>query len=384
MCKGSRGSKKSKTTALWFITNLIKYSDANLLVIRKTERTLKDSCFTDLKWAMNRLKVSHLFKCTLSPLEIVYLPTGQKILFRGLDDPLKITSITVEHGVLCWAWIEEAYELMEEASFDMLDESIRGEVPDGLFKQLTITFNPWNDRHWLKARFFDREDPDILAMTTNYMCNEWLDDADRRVFERMKVQNPKRYKVAGLGEWGVTDGVIFENWRVEDINIEAIKGLPKRHGLDYGYTNDPTALFCGYIDVNERRLYVVDELYEYRMSNERLAEALHEKGVENEKIIADSAEPKSNDRLRTLGIHRLQASKKGKDSIRNGIDFLQDFEIIIDPACKNFINEISNYTWDEDKFGKKLNAPIDEYNHLMDAMRYACEPYMANKLFSFD
>ena len=119
VCKGSRGSKKSKTTALWFIFNIIKYPKANLLVVRKSERTLKDSCYTDLKWAMNKLGVAHLFKCTLSPLEITYIPTGQKILFRGLDDPLKITSITVEHGSLCWVWIEEAYELMDEKSFDM-------------------------------------------------------------------------------------------------------------------------------------------------------------------------------------------------------------------------------------------------------------------------
>lgn len=104
--KGSRASKKSKTTAIRWIYLLMKYSDANLLVVRKTERTLKDSCFTDLKWAMNRLGVSHLFKCTQSPLEITYLPTSQKILFRGLDDPLKVTSITVEHGTLCWCWVE--------------------------------------------------------------------------------------------------------------------------------------------------------------------------------------------------------------------------------------------------------------------------------------
>lgn len=386
VCKGSRGSKKSKTTALWFIFNIIKYPKANLLVVRKTERTLKDSCYTDLKWAMNKLGVAHLFKCTLSPLEITYIPTGQKILFRGLDDPLKITSITVEHGSLCWVWIEEAYELMDEKSFDMLDESIRGEVDDGLFKQITITFNPWDCHHWLKARFFDVEDDDILAMTTNYMCNEWLDEADKKVFERMKVQNPKRYLVAGLGEWGVSEGLIFENWRIEKIDDSVKKevGAHEIFGLDYGYTQDPTALFVGIINLEKRKLYVCDEMYEKKLSNERIAENIKAKGYQHKMIVADSAEPKSNNRLRVLGITNLRGSKKGKDSIRSGIDFLQDFEIIIDPRCTNFIKEISNYAWDEDKFGNKINKPIDDFNHLMDAMRYACEPYMHIGLFSFD
>ena len=134
VCKGSRASKKSKTMALWLITSLMQYKDANALVVRKTERTLRDSCYADLKWAMNRLGVLDRFKCTTSPLELTY-ETGQKILFRGLDDPLKITSITVEKGYLCWLWLEEAYEITSETAFDMLNESIRGAIPEetGLF-----------------------------------------------------------------------------------------------------------------------------------------------------------------------------------------------------------------------------------------------------------
>ena len=143
--KGSRASKKSKTVALWNIYHMMKLPGSNLLVIRKTGRTLKDSCYTELKWAVTRLKVEHLWKFKESPLEAEYLPTGQKIYFRGLDDPLKVTSITVDVGVLCWMWIEEAYEVMKEADFDTLDESIRGECPAPLFKQITLTLNPWND-----------------------------------------------------------------------------------------------------------------------------------------------------------------------------------------------------------------------------------------------
>lgn len=154
--KGSRASKKSKTAALWFIYNLMKYPGSNLLVVRKTYRTLKDSCFTDLQWACQRLKCSRFWEFKLSPLEATYKPTGQKILFRGLDDPLKVTSITVPVGSLCWGWIEEAYELTSEEDFSTLDESIRGELPDGLWKQWTITFNPWNEHHWLKSASLTR------------------------------------------------------------------------------------------------------------------------------------------------------------------------------------------------------------------------------------
>ena len=395
VCKGSRASKKSKTTALWFIYNLMKYPEANLLMVRKTYRTLKDSCFTELKWAVKRLKVEHLWKFTESPLEAEYLPTGQKIYFRGLDDPLKVTSITVDVGVLCWMWIEEAYEIMNEADFDTLDESIRGEVPDGLFKQITFTFNPWNERHWLKRRFFDNPDDETLALTTNYMCNEWLDAADRKVFETMKKQNPRRYRVAGLGDWGIVDGLVYENWKEEAFEIiskadfldldEAEQkaktfvfrdDIQAAFGLDFGYTNDPSALFAGFIDLEHKKIYVWDEMYEKGLSNKRIFETLTSMGYAKERITADSAEPKSIDELRGFGL-RVSGAAKGKDSINNGIQFIQDFEIIIHPRCVNFLTEISNYTWDTDKFGAKLNRPIDDFNHLMDAMRYALEKFIA-------
>ena len=210
ICKGSRASKKSKTTALWIICNMMKYPLANTLCVRETFNTLQDSCWADLQWAANRLGVSHLWQFTVSPLKAVYAPTGQVILFRGLDDPLRLASVTVSVGVLCWAWLEEAYEIPEEADFDMIDDVIRGQMPEGYFKQLTLTFNPWSHTTWIKKRFFDHApDPDILTMTTNYKCNEWLDEADLRRFERMKEENPDRYLVAGLGDWGVTGNTIF-------------------------------------------------------------------------------------------------------------------------------------------------------------------------------
>lgn len=377
--KGSRASKKSTTTALNIITRMMKYPQANTLVVRKTYRTLKDSCYTQLKWAVRRLGVEAWWDFKLNPLEATYKPTGQKIYFRGLDDPLKVTSITVDVGVLCWAWLEEAYEVMNEDDFNILDESIRGEVPEGLFKQWTITFNPWNERHWLKKRFFDAPpSPDILAVTTNYMCNEWLDEADIKVFEDMKVRNPRRYTVAGLGGWGIVDGLVYENWKEEAFDINEVRRQPdvvSAFGLDFGYTNDPSALFCGLLDQANRRLYVFDEMYEKGMSNKMIAEKIRALGYSKERITADAAEPKSIDELRFMGLH-VKGARKGKDSVKNGIQWIQDLEIIIHPQCVNFITEISNYTWDKDKFGAALNTPIDDFNHLLDAMRYALEDMM--------
>jgi len=377
--KGSRASKKSKTTALWYIYNLMKYKDANLLVVRKTFRTLKDSCFKELKWAVKRLKVEHLWDFTLSPLEAVYKPTGQRIYFRGLDDPLKVTSIAVDVGCLCWMWIEEAYEIMKEDDFNILDESIRGETPEGLFKQITLTFNPWNERHWIKKRFFDAEpDEDILAITTNYLCNEWLDAADLKVFETMKKNNPRRYAVAGLGGWGIVDGLVYENWKEESFTLEDVKNCKSAFGLDFGYTNDPSAFFVGFLDEENKRLYVWDEIYQKGMSNRKIYEAITEAGYNKENVTGDSAEPKSIDELKGYGL-RIKGAEKGKDSIKNGIQWIQDLEIIIHPRCVNFLTEISNYTWDKDRFGNTLNVPIDEFNHLMDAMRYALEKYIKKK-----
>lgn len=387
VCKGSRGSKKSKTTALFFIYSMMKYPGANLLVVRKVYRTLKDSCFTDLKWAINTLGVQDYWSVKESPLEIIYIPTGQKILFRGLDDPLKVTSITVETGNLCWAWIEEAYEINKEQDFNMLDESIRGKIEEPLYKQITLTFNPWNEKHWLKKRFFDVEEENIMAKTTNYMCNEWLDESDKKLFEDMKKNNPRRYQVAGLGNWGIVEGLVYENWEEKEFDVNEIskrKGVKSAFGLDFGYTNDPSAFFCGLIDVANKEIYVFDEIYKNAMKNRQIAEEIIRKGYGKEKIVADSQEPKSIDELYDLGLKGIRKSRKGRDSINNGVQYIQDYKIIIHPRCVNFITEISNYMWDKDKFDNPVNKPVDDFNHLMDAMRYALESYSKGPTFSFD
>lgn len=378
--KGSRRSKKSKTTALWLIYHLMKYPLANALVIRKTYRTLRDSCFAELKWAMRRLGSEHLWRVRESPLEMTYIPTGQKIFFRGLDDPLKITSIAAENGVICWMWIEEAFEIDRESDFEMLAESLLGDCPAGLWKQITLTFNPWSGTHWLKRRFFDHPDADTLAMTTNYLCNEWLSEADRQVFERMRENNPRRYDVAGLGNWGVEEGLIYQNWTIDAFDIHDIlqgaDGWKYKcvFGLDYGYTNDPTAFVAAAVNPADKVLYIYDEHSETRMLNSDIARMLTQKGVDKEQIRADAAEPKSNEELRRLGIRRIVAAAKGADSIRAGVAGLQEYRMIVHTACKSTIAELSTYHWDK-KTGTEdgINKPVDRDNHLMDALRYAME-----------
>ncbi|MBR3778515.1 MAG: PBSX family phage terminase large subunit [Clostridia bacterium] len=375
--KGGKASKKSSTTALWYIYHLMKYPDANLLVVRAVHRTHADSTYAQLRWAIRRLQVEHLWRAGREPLELTYTPTGQRILFRGMDNVEKLASTTVEKGYLCWVWIEEAYEIGLEADFDKLDLSVpRGELPKPLFKQTTLTFNPWDENHWLKSRFFDRHDSNVYATTTDYRCNEFLDDTDRALYERMRESNPRRYAVAGLGEWGHSEGLVFENWSVEEFPLRELHREGMRHvfGLDYGYTNDPTAFIAAAVDEKAKRIYLYDEHYQRRMLNEDIAAMIVEKGYQKERIRADAAEPKSNEDLRRLGICRLQAANKGRDSVLSGIARLQEYRLVVHPRCVHTAAELRSYVWQADgRDGVYCNRPCDKDNHLMDALRYAME-----------
>jgi len=376
--KGSRGSKKSKTSALWHIVKMMQNPLSNTLVIRKTERTLRDSCFSDMVWAIHRLGVEQYWKSTTSPLEITYKHTGQKILFRGLDDPLKIASISVPIGLITFVWIEEAYEITKEADFDTLDESVRGELPEGYFKRITLTFNPWNEKHWLKKRFFDESHDNVLALTTTYLCNEWLDDVDRKLFDEMRVRNPRRYQVAGLGHWGVAEGLVYENWEEREFKLADVASFELVAGLDFGYTNHPSGFLVAFYDATGKALWIWDDMYEKGLSNRKIFDRITEMGYSKERITADSAEPKSIDELKGYGL-RIKGAKKGKDSVMNGIQWIQDLRIWVHPRCVNTITELSSYAWDEDRLGNKLNSPKDDMNHLMDAMRYALEDKIKTK-----
>ena len=372
--KGGKASKKSATTALNFIFRLMKEKDSNLLVVRQIMNTHRDSTFAQLQWAQERLGVSALWKNTVSPLEMVYKPTGQKIIFRGFDDVLKLASTTVSKGYLNFVWIEEAFEIGDEADFDKLDLSVpRGSMPPHLYKQTTITFNPWSEGHWLKKRFFDSTAENVSTFSTTYLSNEFLDDTDRAVFERMKKQNRRKYEVAGLGNWGISEGLVFENWEIGVPDIQKSEEYKWKDffGLDYGYTNDPTAFIAFRANPVDKLIYIYCEFYEKKLLNCHIAEKIKNLGFAKERIRADCAEPKSNDDLRRLGIGRIMPSVKGADSILNGIAAINEYKIFVNPQCVNTARELSTYVYD-DRFNERgQKMPKDCDNHLCDALRYA-------------
>ncbi|MCG1170487.1 PBSX family phage terminase large subunit [Staphylococcus epidermidis] len=378
--KGSRGSKKSKTTALNFIFRIMQYSWSNLLVVRRFSNTNKQSTYTDLRWATNRLGVKHLFKFNDSLPEITYKPTGQKILFRGLDDPLKITSITVENGILCWAWFEEAYQIETFDKFSTVVESIRGSVDDPeFFKQITITFNPWSERHWLKPTFFDENTRlnNTFSYTTTYRVNEWLDEVDIARYEDLYRTNPRRARIVCDGDWGVAEGLVFENFEVKE--FDWVKKLKDKqvvaHGSDFGFTQDPTTLISTIVDLKNKELWIYDEHYQRGMLTDEIYQMYLDKGLKNAKIIADSAEKRLITEIKRKGISNLKPSIKGQGSIMQGVQFIQGFKIYVHPTCEHTIEELNTYTFDQDKDGNWLNKPIDANNHLMDALRYSLEEF---------
>ena len=406
VCKGSRASKKSKTTALNLISRMMQYPDANLLVVRKTFNTLRDSCFKDLQWAANRLGVYHLWDFTISPLSATYVPTGQTIYFRGLDDPMKITSITVAKGYLCWLWVEEAYEVDSEDSFNMLDESIRGEIPKetGLFKQITLTFNPWSESHWMKARFFDADpDPDILAMTTNYMCNEWLDEADLKVFETMKEQNPTRYKVAGLGDWGIDGGQVFEEW-IDDPNhykdrywthvidpFEIPKYWKVWRSFDFGYSKPFSVGW--YTADPDGTIYRIRELYGctgtpnegVKWNPDKIGEEIHRIETEDPLLkgrrIMGVADPSIFDESRGESVAAMMERRyvwfEGADNHRIAGKMQCHYRLAFDEngvpqfyvfrTCKHFIRTIPLLKYDE-KDVEDIDTDLED--HIYDEWRY--------------
>ncbi|EGQ3642029.1 PBSX family phage terminase large subunit [Staphylococcus pseudintermedius] len=373
--KGSRGSKKSKTTALNFIYRLMKYEWSNLLVVRRFSNTNKQSTYTDLKWATNQLGVAHLFKFNESLPEITYKPTGQKILFRGLDDPLKITSITVDVGILCWAWFEEAYQIENFDKFSTVVESIRGSLDEPeFFKQITVTFNPWSERHWLKPTFFDEDTrlKNVYSNTTTFRVNEWLDKVDVDRYEDLYRTNPRRARIVCDGEWGVAEGLVYDNFVVEDFDWLQIykKTQFKVHGIDYGFTNDPTALVSAVVDLDNKILWLYDEHYEKGMLSDDIYKMIVKKDLETAEIKSEN-DMRMIAELKNKGVKRIVPAVKGPHSIMPGIQYVQGFKIYIHPSCVHTIEEFNTYTFEQDNEGNWINKPIDKNNHALDALRYA-------------
>lgn len=388
--KGGRASKKSTTMALWLIYHMMQYPEANALVVRKTYNTHKDSTFAMLKWACERLGVTKYWQFKENPLEIVYKPTKQKILFRGFDDVLKLTSIAVDKGVLCWCWLEEAYELDSEADFQTLDESIRGELPEGLWKQITITFNPWVNSHWTKARFFDKEDPDAFTLTTTYKCNEWLDDADRALIEGLEKTDPERYQVVGLGEYGIPGGAYFSEFR-RDIHVIEPFEIPQdwRRYVTIDYGLDMLAAYWVAVDW-QNKAYCYKELYK---SGLVISEAAKEilRINNNEEIYRYIAPPDLWNRQRETGystadifnqngIRLNKASNNRVQGWYNVKEWLRPYSdeqgIMTAPLtffknCTNIIRCLPQLQHDEKNPNDIANEP-HELTHGPDAIRYWC------------
>ena len=390
--KGSRRSKKSKTEAMKLIYQIVKYPLAHALVVRRYLNTLRDSCYAELKWAINNLGLDQYFKCRESPMEIQYLPTGQKIYFRGLDDPLKITSITVEFGCLCFLWIEEAFEIESEDDFDKLEESLLGDLPEGYYKQITLTFNPWSENTWLKGRFFDHPNNDVLAVTTNYMCNEWLSDADRQVFEDMRINRPERYRVSGLGEWGIDGAVYFEEFN-KDTHVISPFPIPEHwnivRSIDYGLD----ALACLYIAIDPSGVaYVVNEVYQSNLIISDAAQAIIDGEPRHQSRWETFAPPdlwaRSKDTGRsvesTFAENGVLFTKSNNDrvsgwlqvherlkTINNDEPLLPKANLQIFASCKNLIRCLSTITTSDKNVNDCATEP-HEVTHLPDALRYFC------------
>lgn len=387
--KGGRGSKKSTTTAMWFIYNMMKHPLANTVVVRKTFNTHKDSTFAQLKWAAKKLGVYDKWNFTSNPLECTYIPTGQKILFRGFDDPLKLTSITVDTGVLCWAWIEEAYEIENAADFDTFDESIRGEMPEGLWKQVTITFNPWVNTHWTKDRYFDNEYPNTFTLTTTYKCNEWLDELDRKKIEDLEKTNPDRFKVVGLGEYGVPGGVYFEEFRT-DIHVIDPFVMPKYwtryRVLDYGLD----MLACYWIATDTRnKAYVYKELYQSGLIISEAAKAIMARTETDEDIYQTIAPPdlwnrrqetgkSAADIFMENGVYLYKADNDRVQGWYNLKEWLKPYDdeqsiktanLVITKNCNNLIRTLPQIQRNEKNPNDVATEP-HELTHAPDAIRY--------------
>ncbi|MBS0941306.1 PBSX family phage terminase large subunit [Leuconostoc mesenteroides] len=386
--KGSRGSGKSEAEATKVIYDIITKPYVNWLVLRRYANTNRQSTFTLLQKVANRMGVGNLFQFNSSLPEITYKPTGQKILFRGADKPLSITSISVETGNLCRLWVEEAYQLESEEAFDTVDESMRGIIdnPNG-FYQTVLTFNPWNERHWLKKRFFDTDTRvgNSLALTTTYEDNPFLDeDYVNRLLE-MKERNPRRARVAVDGEWGVAEGLIYENTIVEKFDIrEVLKGARIVRGVDWGYGPDPTAFIEYAINVRTKDIYIFKEMYKQHMLTDEIFKWLYVNGYQQGDIGADYAN--GGDRmiqeLKNKGIKGIKRAHKYE--IMFGVTYLQDYKIHVLPSLEHTIEELNSYVYDTDKEGGWVGKAVDKSNHLMDAMRYAAEPLIMTKKSTTD
>ena len=366
------GSSSGKS---FFITDKIvidTLNGVNWLCCRNVGNTIKRSVFNEVTKSISSMGLKKYFAINKSDMIITCKLNEKQILFCGLDDPEKVKSITPQNGVLERIFIEEATEIKRDA-YLQLKKRLRGKTKHS--KHILMAFNPILKSHWIYKEFFGNwqddkpiyEDNKTLIVKTTYKDNMFLTEEDRRLLE--DETDPYFYNVYTLGNWGILGNVIFKNWSVEDIRAKIPQFDKIYCGLDFGYSADQNALIKVHLDKAQKKIYVFDEWYQAGMTDDELLRVC-QKVVGNQYVICDSAEPKTIDYLAANNI-RAVGAVKGADSILRGIRWLQGFDIIIDVRCQNFKNEIEQYHWQEDKQGNAMAKPVDEHNHLLDALRYA-------------
>ena len=353
-------------------------------VLRRFSNTLRESVVEQIRWALDRLGAAHLWQVGVNPMRMTYLPTGQTILFRGVDDASKLKSIKVGTGYIRYIWVEEANEFEgPEKLRNVLQSVMRG----GADFCAIYTYNPpRSSRSWVN-QYVAVERPDTLVHRTTYLTvpPAWLGEAFLAEADHLREAKPEAYRHEYLGEVTGTGGEVFGNITLRTITDEEISRFDHvLRGIDWGYAADPFAYNVCHYDKTRRRLYVFGELHRLRLSNRAAAELIRPE-AEGRLITCDSAEPKSIDEMRGYGL-RVRGAKKGPDSVEYGVKWLQDLdEIVIDPArCPETAREFSGYELDRDREGNFKDGYPDHDNHHIDAIRYACEREMSGPTFSFD
>lgn len=371
--KGGRGSAKSSLLSEAIPPLMIQNPNVNALILRKVGTTLKDSVYNQMLWAIDTLDLNRFFKATKNPLEIQYKPTGQKIYFRGADDPLKIKSIKPDKGYIGITWFEELDQFSgEEEIRNILQSTNRG---GNLFWNF-FSFNPPKSRDNWANQYAEQIRDDRLTVHSTYLDvpREWLGDQFFIEADILKELNPKAYEHEYLGEATGTGGAVFDNIEDRTITDAEINTFGNfYYGIDYGFAVDPFTWVKLAYDNKKRELYVIDEIYQTQMSNRRAVELIKQRQPLNAYITADSAEPKSIAEMNELGL-KVIGAKKGVDSVHYGIDWLQNLtKIVIDrKRCPNAYREFSCYEYETDKYGNFISRFPDKNNHCLTGDTLVC------------
>lgn len=378
--KGSAGSGKSVDAATEYVLRLMRDPGRNLVAMRKSDITNRDSTFAELTGAIYRMfgdKADMYWKIIKSPLQITCRHNGNMIIFRGMNDEKqreKLKSITFQKGKLTDFWLEEATEFTQQ-DFEIIDDRLRGELPPGLFYQIRLTFNPVNKNHWIKRNFFDIPDPNVLTHHSTYLMNRFIDDAYRQRMERRKLVDPEGYQIYGLGEWGEIGGLILQNWTIKDISQRIEDYDDVAIGQDFGFNHANAILLLGWKDDN---IYILDEIYVHEKdTNEIIQEAIAHAMPKHRQMWCDSAEPDRIKMWKDAGFRARGVNKGGSaGSVKAQIDWLKQRQIFVHPHCVNTIRELQQWKWrKDDRSGAYLDEPVPIMDDAMAALRYGVESW---------